>query len=98
VLWVAAGRTLLLPGDIEAIAQKELPPLHPDILLVPHHGSGSTDPGWLKETVGDIAVISVGPNTYGHPAPETLAVLREAGVEPRVTMDEGDITMSLDAG
>jgi len=98
VLWVTAGRTLLLPGDIEAIAQKELPPLHPDILLVPHHGSGSTDPGWLKKTVGDIAVISVGPNTYGHPAPETLAVLREAGVEPRVTMDEGDITMRLDAG
>jgi competence protein ComEC len=98
VLWVEADRTLLLPGDIEAIAQSELPPLHPDILLVPHHGSGSTDPGWLTATVGTIAVISVGTNTYGHPAPETLAVLREAGVEPRVTMDEGDITYRLDGG
>ena len=95
VLWVSADRTLLLPGDIEAVAQLELPPLHPDILLVPHHGSGSTDPDWLAATVGSVAVISVGPNTYGHPAPETLAVLASVGVEPRITMDEGDITMRL---
>lgn len=96
VLWVAAGKTLLLPGDIEAIAQLELPSLQPDILLVPHHGSGSTDPGWLATTVGRTAVISVGPNTYGHPAPETMSVLDASGAEVRVTMDEGDITVGLE--
>ncbi len=95
VLWVVADRTLLLPGDIEAIAQRELPPLEPDILLVPHHGSGSTDPEWLEATVGDLAVISVGPNTYGHPASETLAVLADCDTAVRMTMDEGDITIPL---
>jgi competence protein ComEC len=96
VLWVVAERTLLLAGDIGAIAQLELPPLHPDVLLVPHHGSGSTDPGWLASTVGEIAVVSVGPNTYGHPAPETMAVLETSDAEIRITMDEGDITIPLD--
>ena len=95
VLWVEAGRTVLLPGDIEAIAQRELPCLHPDILLVPHHGSASTDRAWLAATVGDVAVISVGPNTYGHPAPEILAVVAESGVDARMTIEEGDVSIEL---
>lgn len=95
VLWVEAGATLLLPGDIEAIAQSELPDLRPDILLVPHHGSASTDRTWLTETVGATAVISVGPNTYGHPAPEIRSTLIEAGAQVWVTMEEGDVTLEL---
>jgi competence protein ComEC len=97
VLWVEAGRSLLLPGDIGAVAQRELPPLQPDILLVPHHGSSSTDRSWLAAAVGPVAVISVGPNTYGHPTPEILRVLSEAGVDVRITMDEGDVSLDLDA-
>jgi competence protein ComEC len=95
VLWVDAGTTLLLPGDIEAVAQRELPALQPDILLVPHHGSASTDRRWLTATVGAVAVISVGPNTYGHPAPEIRSVLAAAGTEVRVTMEEGDVSLEL---
>ncbi len=96
VLWVNGGKTLLLPGDIEAIAQRELPGLHPDVLLVPHHGSASTDLGWLSSTVGGIAVVSVGPNTYGHPAPEILSVLAAAGAEVWVTREEGDVSIDLE--
>ena len=88
---------MLLPGDIGAVAQRELPPLQPDILLVPHHGSSSTDPSWLASTVGSVAVISVGPNTYGHPTPEVLSVLSGAGTDVRVTMDEGDVSLELGA-
>ncbi len=95
VLWVLAGKTLLLPGDIGAVAQRELPPLQPDILLIPHHGSSTTDRGWLARTVGALAVISVGPNTYGHPAPEILVVLAEIGTEVRVTRDVGDVSIDL---
>jgi beta-lactamase superfamily II metal-dependent hydrolase len=40
-------------------------------------------------------VISVGPNTSGPPAPETLAVLTDNGVDVRMTMTEGDITIDL---
>ena len=95
VLWVSACQTLLLPGDIGAIAQRELPVLDPDILLVPHHGSASTDTSWLSETVGRSAVISVGTNTYGHPAPEIQKVLADAGVDVHVTMEIGDISFGL---
>ena len=95
VLWVIAGKTLLLPGDIGAVAQRELPPLQPDVLLVPHHGSSTTDLAWLATTVGTLAVISVGPNTYGHPAPEILAVLAETGTDVRVTRDVGDVSLDL---
>jgi competence protein ComEC len=90
------GTALLLPGDIGAVAQWELPPLEPDILLVPHHGSSSTDHAWLSATVGAVAIISVGPNTYGHPTPEILNVLNDAGTEVRVTMEEGDVSIELD--
>lgn len=97
VLWVVADQSLLLPGDIGAIAQLELPPLRPDILLVPHHGSSSTDRSWLAEVIGAVAVISVGPNTYGHPTPEILSILNEAGTDVMITMDEGDVSLELDA-
>lgn len=95
VLWVKAGRTLLLAGDIGAVAQRELSPLEPDVLLVPHHGSASTDRGWLAATVGPTAVISVGQNTYGHPAPEIMATLAAVGTEVLTTMAEGDVAVDL---
>jgi len=95
VLWVDAGRTLLLAGDIGAVAQRELSPLEPNVLLVPHHGSASTDRGWLAATAGEIAVVSVGQNTYGHPAPEVMATLAAVGVEVFTTMAEGDVAIDL---
>lgn len=92
VLWLeAGGGTMLLGGDIEAIAQGELPPLRPDVLLVPHHGSKTTDLEWLADTVGDVAIISVGENSYGHPSPAVLETLAGRGVEVHLTRDEGDI-------
>ena len=46
-------------------------------MKVPHHGSA--DPG-LPEVLArlrpEVAAIEVGANTYGHPAPSTLAALR----------------------
>jgi competence protein ComEC len=96
VLRVEARRTLLLAGDVEAVAQRELPALRPDVLLVPHHGSATTDVQWLAETLGETAVVSVGENAYGHPAPEIMTVLEEAGVELFVTQTDGDVTIRLD--
>lgn len=95
VLWVESGRSLLLAGDIGEVAQGELPALEPDVLLVPHHGSGSTDRRWLAATVRSIAVISVGPNTYGHPAPEIVATLADTGTDVATTMEEGDVSVDL---
>ena len=96
VLTASVRRTMLLAGDAEAVAQRELPPLRPDVLLVPHHGSATTDLRWLMEALGDTAVLSVGPNTYGHPAPEIVAILEQAGVEVLVTAEVGDVVIELD--
>ncbi len=94
VLWVTVrGITVLLPGDIGAIAQRELPAVHPDLMMVPHHGSATTDLDWLANTVGEAVVISVGVNTYGHPDSGVLTTLESAGVVPMLTRDRGDISV-----
>jgi competence protein ComEC len=99
VLWVeVAGRSVLLAGDAGAVAQGELPEVRPDVLLVPHHGSASSDPDWIERTVGEVAVVSVGANTYGHPAPEIMDLLDRLGVEVHLTMVEGDVSIPLSGG
>lgn len=95
VLWVTAGRSVLLVGDIEAVAQNELPPLRPDIMVVPHHGAGTTDLRWLERTVGDVAILSYGVNSYGHPHPDVVATLEAAGTEILRTDVRGDVVVPL---
>ncbi|MCP3994560.1 MAG: MBL fold metallo-hydrolase [bacterium] len=95
LLVTAGGRTVVLPGDIGAITQGELDLLPVDVLMVPHHGAATSDPNWLTAVAGPIAVISVGPNTYGHPAPEVMAALAEAGTTVLTTWEQGDITIAL---
>jgi competence protein ComEC len=96
VLWVeAADRSVLLAGDIERVAQRDLGPLRPDVLLVPHHGSSTTDIEWLVDVVGADAVVSVGENTYGHPSTQVMEALRSAGARIWVTQHAGDISLPL---
>ncbi|MDJ0961838.1 MAG: ComEC/Rec2 family competence protein [Acidimicrobiia bacterium] len=96
VLWVdLGGHTILLPGDIEAVAQRELPQIRPDILVVPHHGAATSDLDWLAETVGRLAIISVGPNRYGHPQEEVVEALRNSGARVLSTAEVGDVIVPL---
>ena len=95
VILATAGRTALLPGDIEAVAQASLPDLRPDVLVVPHHGSVTTDPRWLSRTIGPMAVLSYGPNRYGHPNPDILRLLAESGATVFHTHLEGDVFIPL---
>jgi competence protein ComEC len=64
-------------------------------MLAPHHGSASTDLDWLAATVGELAVISAGPNRYGHPAPAVVEVLVRSGARVVSTMDAGDVVVPL---
>lgn len=71
--------SLLFTGDLEAGGEKELveaaaESLDSDLLKVSHHGSGgsSTD-DFLRAVSPQWAVISVGPNPFGHPNPSALA-------------------------
>ncbi|GMQ97648.1 MAG: hypothetical protein BMS9Abin17_0148 [Acidimicrobiia bacterium] len=88
-------RSVLIPGDIEAVAQADLPALSPNVLVIPHHGSASSDIRWITRTVGQIAIVSYGVNTYGHPSSQIMKALRDANVEVRETFTEGDISVSL---
>ncbi|MEW1923617.1 ComEC/Rec2 family competence protein [Streptomyces sp. NPDC088360] len=97
----AEGVTLLLLGDLEPPAQRalsrtqavaELPPV--DVLKVAHHGSAYQDPGLLRRTAPRLALISCGrDNSYGHPAPRTVAALRAGGAEVLRTDTSGSIAV-----
>ena len=91
----AGGIEVLLTGDVEAIAQAELPDLHPEVLKVPHHGSATSDLDWLSATVGEVAVVSVGENSFGHPDPAVLAALADAGATVLTTWRHGDVVVPL---
>ncbi|WP_024875852.1 ComEC/Rec2 family competence protein [Saccharomonospora piscinae] len=90
----AAGR-VLLTGDVELAAQARLltgeADLRADVLKVPHHGSRYTLAAFLTAVSPRIAVTSVGAdNTYGHPSPVTLRVLRGLGALTARTDTGGD--------
>lgn len=89
------GETVLLSGDMERIAQAELQPPRVDVLKVPHQGAATSDPEWLVGTGATVAVVSVGPNRFGHPSEELLAALEEAGMEVRRTDREGDVVIGF---
>lgn len=87
VLRIAApGGRILLTGDIERAAERELLRRAPglvaaDALLVPHHGSAtSSSPEFVREVAPRYAVLAVGyRNRFGHPREEVLARYRAAG-------------------
>jgi competence protein ComEC len=102
------GFELLLSGDAESEALLPLALPDVDAIKVPHHGSA--DPG-LPDVLGrlrpELAAIPVGVNSYGHPAPSTLAALRDADVQTwrsdrngtvRVAVDHGALTIDADRG
>jgi competence protein ComEC len=93
---------ILLTGDVSAQIEREITPrLTPAplrILKVAHHGSRtSTSRELLAAWHPQIAVISCGRgNRFGHPTPETLARLAEAGVRVLRTDRDGQITIESD--
>ncbi len=88
-----------MPGEEEVrLANREkLPDI--ECLIAGHHGSKySTSEALLQVTRPDLAMISVGRNTYGHPAPETLARLEAAGAAIYRTDRHGSITIYAQEG
>ncbi|MGH8958687.1 MAG: ComEC/Rec2 family competence protein [Acidimicrobiia bacterium] len=92
----SATASLLMTGDVEVAAQRDLDSIDVDILKVPHHGGNTSVPTWLMSTSPAIAVISVGPNRFGHPAPEVIEAMEAAGARVITTQDEGDVFLPLD--
>ena len=93
---------VLLTGDISADVEREILPrltrAPTRILKVAHHGSRtSTSDALLSEWRPQYALISAGRgNTFGHPAPEVLQRLEEAGARVLRTDLHGQITVETD--
>jgi competence protein ComEC len=95
--------SFLLPGDIEAEAEKELTALagrtlKSDVLLAPHHGSKSSNtPGFLNFVDPDIAVISSGwKNLFGFPHRTIQKRYESMGYQIFRTDHGGAITITTD--
>jgi len=68
-----------------------------DVLKVGHHGSRtSSSAEFLNQVMPKLAVISVGKNSYGHPAEEVFTELNGSGSKILRTDEKGDITLAID--
>lgn len=68
-----------------------------EVLKFPHHGSKTAMTEAFLETLHpNLAVISVGKNSYGHPSEATLATLTKLGVPVKRTDKGGDIEVVSD--
>ncbi|MEQ2444771.1 DNA internalization-related competence protein ComEC/Rec2 [Pseudoflavonifractor sp. CLA-AP-H29] len=88
----------LITGDMNAAVERRLIKYGnlPDIelLVAGHHGSkSSTSEELLAAVMPEYAVISVGYNSYGHPADSTLDRLEQAGCAVWRTDLQGTITV-----
>jgi len=90
------GVRLLTTGDVTSNAEP-LRGVDCDILKVSHHGSRySTGPAFARAASPALALISVGHNTFGHPAPIVLENLSQVGARVLRTDHGGALTIRFD--
>lgn len=90
------GRRVLLTGDIERDAERELADdedIRADVLKIAHHGSRtSSTPALLDAVRPRIALISCGRrNLFGHPHPSVVEALRERKIRIAETDRNGAV-------
>lgn len=102
-LWIRYGETeCLLTGDLEMPGETELLAMgllgDVEVLKAGHHGSkSSSSTAFLGAVRPELAVISVGErNAYGHPAPEVLERLGDAGAQILRTDQMGALWIHTD--
>lgn len=91
----------LLTGDIDPKIISEIIQTgkirEVEYIKIPHHGSKN---GLTKELLDiaspEVAVISVGKNSFGHPHKETLNLLEEYGIQVKRTDENGDVEVISD--
>lgn len=95
--------TVLLTGDAEQPAQElllERPgAMVADVLKVPHHGGATSLPEFFEAVRAEVCVVSSGqPNPYGHPTPEALGWMRDAGCAIVRTDRLDDVIVGFERG
>ncbi|MCZ7558828.1 MAG: DNA internalization-related competence protein ComEC/Rec2 [Burkholderiaceae bacterium] len=99
---VAPAARVLLTGDIEAAQERALVAaygsagLRSDLMLAPHHGSGtSSSAEFLAAVAPAHAIAQLGyRNRFGHPAARVDARYRDAGIALLRSDRDGAITLS----
>jgi competence protein ComEC len=100
VLKIEGSFSILLPGDIEAAAERRLLAVHgarlqSDVVLAPHHGSKTSSTSEFVQTVKpQIVIYSAGwKNHFRHPRPEVVERYEEIGARQFVTGNLGALTV-----
>ncbi|NLK51501.1 MAG: DNA internalization-related competence protein ComEC/Rec2 [Syntrophomonadaceae bacterium] len=103
VLRITHGdNSVLLTGDLEEegirdLLQAELA-LQSHVYKIPHHGSRySLETQFLTQVNPKLAIICVGPNSFGHPSPEVLEYFYEKAIPLYRTDQHGAIVVESDA-
>lgn len=98
--------TMLLTGDLEEKGENALilkdnkskkNYLNCNILKLGHHGSNtSSSYKFLKRVSPREAIVSVGNNNYGHPAPEVVFRLNKLNIRYWKTLERGAVVINTD--
>ncbi|MFL6674207.1 MAG: DNA internalization-related competence protein ComEC/Rec2 [Massilia sp.] len=98
----AQGRSMLLAADIEAAQEAQLvlnarDKLHADVLLAPHHGSGtSSTPAFLEAVGPSVGIFQVGyRNRYHHPKHGVWERYGALGIRRLRTDESGAVTLDF---
>lgn len=104
VLHIDGPFDVLLPGDVERGAEARLLRAHrdmlsADVLLSPHHGSGTSSTAGLIAAVSPQIVIHTAAwrSRYGHPRRDVVARYDDARARQHVTGVEGALRVYRDA-
>lgn len=94
----------LLLGDLEAHGEEELIKMKQSeknqytLLKIAHHGAkSSSTQEFLSVYQAKLGIISCGyGNRYGHPSKQVLQRLKENGMKPFITMEQGAFSITTD--
>jgi len=90
--------SVLFLGDAESSQTQILSKIkHVNVIKIGHHGStNASNEDLLKIAKPNIAVIEVGKNNYGHPAPSVIAFLKSIAAQIYRTDQNGTVEISSD--
>lgn len=97
------GTRVLLPGDVEPLAQQVVMSTGADltahVIKMPHHGSSRQEEAFWRSTGARVAVASAGErNTHGHPARAALKLAADLSMQVLRTDSGESFTVWVDGG
>ncbi len=92
----------LFPGDLTEVSEETITTMYGDFLdcdflSIPHHGSKYSSSKLFLDNISPIiSIISVGKNSFGHPAKETIERIEASSSKILTTIEYGTIEIISD--